>query len=162
MPKEVSLAITNEDAAKLSAQVYALVRACPPGRVTTYGALGKALGYPRGARMIGWIMNETPGQLQVPAQRVISKDGTLTGGWAFGGTEAMRGLLEAEGVTFDEKGRARMKSHEWDPTRDLDPADLARLLEQAPAELPVEPSANLLRLLNRDPASPFSQPTARV
>ena len=74
----------------------------------------------------------------------------------------MRGLLEGEGVTFDEKGRARMKVHEWDPTRDLDPAELARLLEQAPAELPVEPSVNLLRLLNRDPASPFSQPTARA
>src|SRR5205085_5747630 len=87
--KEVSLAITNEDAAKLSSQVYALVRACPAGRVTTYGAIGKALGHPRGARMIGWIMNETPDRLAVPAQRVISKDGTLTGGWAFGGVEGV-------------------------------------------------------------------------
>src|SRR5690349_12863082 len=45
-----------EQASTLSAQVYALVIACPSGRVTTYGALAKAVGYPRGARMVGWIM----------------------------------------------------------------------------------------------------------
>lgn len=151
------MAITNEDAAALCSRVYALVRACPPGRVTTYGALGKALGHPRGARMIGWIMNETPDRLAIPAQRVIAKDGTLTGGWAFGGVEAMRGLLEGEGVAFDEGGRALMKAHEWDPTRDLAPDDLARLLADAPIALPIEPSAGLLRLLNRDAASPFSK-----
>ncbi|CAA9588299.1 MAG: hypothetical protein AVDCRST_MAG18-4340 [uncultured Thermomicrobiales bacterium] len=155
------MAITTEDAAALCARVYALVRACPPGRVTTYGAIGKALGHPRGARMIGWIMNETPNRLVIPAQRVISKDGTLTGGWAFGGVEAMRGLLEGEGVGFDERGRALMKVHEWDPTRDLAPDELGRLLADAPGALAVEPSAQLLRLLNRDAASPFSQPTAR-
>ena len=156
------MAITNEDAAALCARVYAIVRACPVGRVTTYGAIGKVLGYPRGARMIGWIMNETPDRLAIPAQRVISKDGTLSGGWAFGGVEAMRGLLEGEGVGFDERGRARMKIHEWDPTRDLSPDDLAQLLADAPAAMAVEPSVQLLRLLNRDAASPFSQPTARM
>jgi len=151
------VAITTEDAAALCARVYALVRACPSGRVTTYGALGKALGHPRGARMIGWVMNETPDRLEVPAQRVIAKDGTLTGGWAFGGVEAMRALLVGEGVEFDERGRAQMKRHEWDPTRDLEPDDLARLLAEAPIVAPVQPSAGLLRLFNRDPASPFSQ-----
>ncbi len=151
------MAITTEAAAALAAQVYALVQACPTGRVTTYGALGKAIGHPRGARMIGWVMNETPDRLQVPAQRVISKDGTLTGGWAFGGVEAMRALLVGEGVTFDEKGRANMKQHEWDPTRDLPADELTALLAAAPTTLPVAPSAQLLRLLNRDPASPFSK-----
>ncbi len=51
---------TSEQIAMLSARVFALVRACPAGRVTTYGALAKTVGYPRGARMVGWIMNETP------------------------------------------------------------------------------------------------------
>ena len=154
------MAITTEDAARLCAQVYALVRACPPGRVTTYGALGAALGYPRGARMIGWIMNETPDRLAVPAQRVIGKDGRLTGGWAIGGEAAMRALLEGEGITFDDQGRARMKAHAWDPSRDLPPAQRERLLAEA-AAAPVLPSAGLLRLLNRDPASPFRDAAAR-
>ena len=49
----------NNQVATLKAQVFALVKASPPGHVTTYGWIGKALGYPRGARMIGWIMNES-------------------------------------------------------------------------------------------------------
>ena len=154
------MAISTEDAARLCAQVYALVKACPPGRVTTYGALGAALGYPRGARMVGWIMNVTPKELAVPAQRVVSKDGTLTGGWAFGGKEQMRALLEAEGVTFDDRGRVAMRRHERNPATDLDDAERERILAGA-ADLAVEPPVQLLRQLNRDPASPFSEPEAR-
>lgn len=154
------MAIGSDAAADLCARVYALVRACPAGRVTTYGALGAALGYARGARMVGWIMNETPDRLAVPAQRVVGKDGTLTGGWAFGGAAAMRALLEAEGVAFDDKGRVAMRAHLWDPARDLDGAERERLLAGA-GELGVEPSAQLLRLLNRDPASPFAEREAR-
>lgn len=155
------MAISDREAAKLCAQVYALVRACPPGRVTTYGALGKALGYPRGARMIGWIMNETPDRLGIPAQRVIARDGKLSGGWAFGGEAAMRGLLETEGITFDDQGRARMKAHEWDPTRDLSDDERAAILASADATA-FQPPVGLLRLLNRDPASPFSGGETRV
>ncbi len=155
------MAIGTEEAAALCARVYALVKACPAGRVTTYGLLGAALGYAQGARVVGWIMNETPAALEVPAQRVVSKDGTLTGGWAFGGQEQMRALLEAEGVGFDAKGRVNMKAHEWDPARDLDDAERERVLADA-VNLPVEPSANLLRLLNRDPASPFAAREARA
>ena len=66
------MAISRDEAAQLSARVYALVRACPPGRVTTYGALGAVVGFPRGARTVGWIMNETAGHQGVPAQRVVS------------------------------------------------------------------------------------------
>ena len=73
------MSITKEETASLSAKVYALVKACPQGRVTTYGWIAGALGYPRGARMVGWIMAATPAHLNIPAQRVISKDGTLTG-----------------------------------------------------------------------------------
>ena len=46
----------REKVTTLMVHVFALVKACPAGRVTTYSAIGKALGYPRGARMVGWIM----------------------------------------------------------------------------------------------------------
>src|SRR5258706_1741222 len=115
MPDEVSP--TNEQVALLMARVFALVQACPAGRVTTYGWIGKALGYPRGARMIGWIMNEAVHG--VPAQRVISSKGELTGGWAFGGADKMRALLEAEGVTFSADERVDLKRYAWNPSLDL-------------------------------------------
>ena len=146
--------ITREDLARLASQVYALVRACPPGRVTTYGWLGAAVGLPRGARFVGWLMNETPKGASVPAQRVVNAKGELSGSWAFGQRGRMRALLEAEGIVFDEAGRINMKRFGWDPSRDLDTAERERLLADAsPAD--VEPSDHLTALIRDDPASPF-------
>src|SRR5438874_3626779 len=94
---------TTEQVENLMARVFALVRACPVGKVTTYGALAKTIGYPRGARMVGWFMNESPEG--VPAQRVINSKGELSGSWAFGEQGRMRSLLEAEGIVFSADGR---------------------------------------------------------
>lgn len=140
----------NERAASLKAQVFALVRACPAGRVTTYGWIGKALGYPRGARMIGWIMNESAEG--VPAQRVINSKGELSGSWAFGQRGRMRKLLEAEGVTFSEDERVDLKRYGWDPSRDLSAEELQHILDDAAF---AAPSPRLLNLLQNDAASPF-------
>lgn len=146
--------ITRERAGVLAARVYALVRACPAGRVTTYGWIGKALGQPRGARMIGWMMNESPRWANVPAQRVISSKGELTGNWAFGQRGRMRHMLEQEGIVFDADGRVDLKRYGWDPDLDLDTAERERLFTEAEAH-PVEVSDTLMHLLLDDPASPF-------
>jgi methylated-DNA-protein-cysteine methyltransferase related protein len=142
----------NEQVATLKARVFALVRACPAGRVTTYGWIGKALGYPRGARMIGWIMNETPNG--VPTQRVINSKGELSGSWAFGQSETMRQLLEAEGIVFSADERVDMKRFGWDPTRDLSEEELMHILDDA-NNIPVNASERLLYLMRNDPASPL-------
>lgn len=142
---------SRAEAATLVARVHALVRACPSGRVTTYGWIGAAVGYPRGARMIGWIMNETPGGSSVPAHRVINSKGELSGSWAFGQKGRMRALLEAEGIVFDESGRVNMKRFGWDPAHDLSEEDRALLFSAAE---PAEASDHLMHLLWDDPASP--------
>ena len=141
-----------EQTATLKAQVYALVQACPAGQVTTYGWLAKTVGYPRGARMVGWIMNESP--QGVPAQRVINSKGELSGRWAFGQSDTMRQLLEAEGIVFSADERVDMKRYGWDPTRDLTEKELKRILDDA-ADTPVKASERLLYLMRTDPASPL-------
>src|SRR5712691_2740925 len=118
---------TQKQTSALMAQVFALVQACPAGRVTTYSWIGKAVGYPRGARMIGWIMNETP--QGVPAQRVINSKGELSGSWAFGQKGRMRQLLETEGVAFTEDGKVDIKRYGWDPSRDLSEVELKTILD---------------------------------
>ncbi len=142
----------NDQVATLKAQVFALVKACPAGRVTTYGWIGKALGYPRGARMIGWIMNEASSG--VPAQRVINSKGELSGSWAFGQSGTMRQLLEAEGIVFSAEERVDMKRYGWDPTRDLTEEALKHILDDA-SNTPAKPSERLLYLMRTDPASPL-------
>jgi methylated-DNA-protein-cysteine methyltransferase related protein len=146
--------ITHEEARTLARNVFALVCACPAGRVTTYGWIGAALGFPRGARMVGWIMNETPDRLNVPAHRVINAKGELTGSWAFGQRGRMRALLEAEGVVFDENERVDMKRYGWDPARDLSDAEREGILAAAASD-PIDVSDHLMHLLLDDPASPY-------
>jgi len=143
---------TPEQAATLSARIFALVRACPAGRVTTYGALAKAVGYPRGARMVGWIMNETPEG--VPAQRVINSKGELSGSWAFGSPDLMRQLLENEGIIFSEDGRVDLKRYGWEPMRDLSSEELQGILDDA-NDMQYKASSKLLSLMRNDPASPL-------
>ncbi len=145
-----------EQVATLMSHVFALVKACPVGRVTTYSALGKALGYPRGARMIGWIMNEsTEG---VPAQRVVSSKGELTGSWAFGQRGKMRLLLEAEGIVFSPDGHVDLKQYVWDPSYNLSEEERTRILDDA-TDSSIAPSSRLLYLLQNDPASPLRDNT---
>src|SRR5438094_5787409 len=120
--------------------------------VTIHGWIGKALGYPRGARMIGWIMNETPEG--VPAQRVINSKGELSGSWAFGQKGRMRKLLEDEGVVFSEDERVDLKRYGWDPSRDLTEAELNKILDDA-AAIPADASERLVDLMRHDPASPL-------
>ncbi|HZO73115.1 MAG TPA: MGMT family protein [Ktedonobacteraceae bacterium] len=140
--------------AGLKARIFALVRACPVGRVTTYGWLAKCAGYPRGARMVGWIMNESsPG---VPAQRVINSKGELSGSWAFGSPDRMRQLLEAEGITFSDDGRVDLKRYGWDPSRDLTPAQIEEIFNSI-NESSEQPSPKLMNLMRHDPASPFKK-----
>src|SRR5579885_636952 len=143
-----------EQASELKARVFALVRACPPGRVTTYGWLAKAVGFPRGARMVGWMMNESA--QGVPAQRVINSKGELSGSWAFGAPDRMRQLLEAEGIVFSEDGRVDLKRYGWDPSRDLTPTQIEEIFNSS-NESSEQPSPKLMNLMKHDPASPFKK-----
>jgi methylated-DNA-protein-cysteine methyltransferase-like protein len=143
---------TTEQVESLMGRVFALVRACPAGRVTTYGWLAKAVGYPRGARMVGWFMNVSAEG--VPAQRVINSKGELSGSWAFGQQGRMRSLLEAEGIVFSEDGRVDLKRYGWDPSRDLSEEELRGILEHAGTSH-YAVNEQLLGLMRNDPASPF-------
>lgn len=143
---------TYDQATGLKTRVFALVRACPVGRVTTYGWLAKAVGYPRGARMVGWMMNESsPG---LPAQRVINSKGELSGSWAFGSPDRMRLLLEAEGIIFSDEGRVDLKRYGWDPTRDLSQTQIEEIFKSADTSSE-QPSLRLVSLMEHDPTSPF-------
>ena len=60
-------------------RVYQIVRQIPEGRVTSYGAIAKAIGAARSARMVGYAMNASHNLEGVPAHRVVNRNGVLTG-----------------------------------------------------------------------------------
>lgn len=81
--------------------VYAVVKQIPKGKVLTYGDVARAVGAPRCARQVGWALHSNPEFGVIPCHRVVFSDGRITDGFAFGGKEVQKALLEAEGVQFD-------------------------------------------------------------
>ncbi|WPY98283.1 MGMT family protein [Christiangramia sp. OXR-203] len=99
-------------------RVYEVCRQIPEGRVTSYGAIAKYLGAARSARMVGWAMNNSHDK-NVPAHRVVNRNGVLSGKHHFSGTNAMQQLLEAEGVEVKELQVVNFKELFWDPMKEL-------------------------------------------
>ncbi len=96
-------------------RVYEVVRQIPHGKVTSYGAIAKAIGSPQSSRMVGYAMNASHNMEDVPAHRVVNRNGVLTGKFHFDGTNLMQQLLEAEGVKVEENKILNFKEHFWEP-----------------------------------------------
>ncbi|MDR0491597.1 MAG: MGMT family protein [Oscillospiraceae bacterium] len=86
-------------------QVYDIVGQIPYGKVISYGQIARILGRPRAAREVGRAMRHCPEDL--PWQRVIMSDGSITGGIY---ANIRKARLEAEGVAFLPDGRVDMQS----------------------------------------------------
>jgi len=100
--------------------VFAVVRLIPAGRVTSYGAIAEYLGTRGSARMVGWAMNAAHSQVNdIPAHRVVNRNGLLTGKNHFGNPAIMQQLLENEGVNITNDQVVRFEELFWDPMIEL-------------------------------------------
>lgn len=109
----------NTDKSGFFEQVYTVVRKVPYGRVTSYGAIARYLGAPGSARMVGWAMNSAHSQEDVPAHRVVNRNGLLTGKHHFPGTDLMQQLLESENIAILNDTVQDFKILFWDPVVEL-------------------------------------------
>ena len=96
-------------------KVYHVVRQIPFGRVTTYGAIAKAIGATKSARTVGYAMNASHQYDDVPAHRVVNRNGVLTGKHHFPGTQVMQQMLEAEGIKVIDDKIIDFEKHLWVP-----------------------------------------------
>jgi methylated-DNA-protein-cysteine methyltransferase-like protein len=92
----------------MAAAIARTIRLVPRGKVSTYGAIARAAGFPRCSRHVAKVLNQVPG---LPWQRILGAGGriSLRGEYAF----EQRFLLEAEGVQFRGKkaDMARFEHH---------------------------------------------------
>lgn len=95
-------------------RVFAVVAAIPFGRVTTYGAIARAIGQPQGARAVGWALHQADDS-GLPCHRVVNRVGFLSGGWHFGHPDVMADLLHAEGVPFSAPYQVDLEACLWLP-----------------------------------------------
>ena len=100
--------------------VWDVVRQIPEGRVTTYGAIATYLGAKSSARMVGWAMNAsfivTP---KVPAQRVVNRNGMLSGKAHFATPTLMEELLKKEGILVIDDRITNFRDVFWDPVIEM-------------------------------------------
>jgi methylated-DNA-protein-cysteine methyltransferase-like protein len=87
--------------------IAATIRKVPRGKVSTYGAIAKAAGYPRCARHVGRVLRLVR---DLPWQRILGSGGRIS----LRGEAALeqRFLLEAEGVRFRGR-RVDMREFEY-------------------------------------------------
>jgi methylated-DNA-protein-cysteine methyltransferase-like protein len=103
------------------ADVLAVVRQIPKGRVTSYGAIARYLGAARSSRIVGYCMNNAHSvRPKVPAHRVVNRIGMLTGKHHFAYPTAMEELLNKEGVKVKDDQVVDYQKRFWDPATELD------------------------------------------
>jgi methylated-DNA-protein-cysteine methyltransferase-like protein len=100
-------------------KVFEVVKLIPEGRVTSYGLIANYLGSKKSSRMVGWAMNASHKLLDVPAHRVVNRNGLLTGKNHFQPPSKMQELLENEGIIVIEDQIQNFKDLVWDPMVEL-------------------------------------------
>ncbi len=100
-------------------KVFEVVKLIPEGRVTSYGLIANYLGSKKSSRMVGWAMNASHKLLDVPAHRVVNRNGLLTGKMHFVPPSRMQELLEREGIIVIEDQIQNFKDLVWDPMVEL-------------------------------------------
>ncbi len=101
--------------------VYDVVEQIPFGRVTSYGAIARYLSSGAAARTVGWAMNHShEARPDLPAHRVVNRNGVLSGKEHFGRAGRMQELLEQEGVEVVDDRVLRFDELFWDPSRELE------------------------------------------
>lgn len=99
-------------------KVFDVVRRVPRGRVVTYGQVARMIGHPRSARYVGYALhsNPNPGSEDgaAPCHRVVFANGGICDGYAFGGPDVQRAMLESEGVTFLDDRHVDLSACQWD------------------------------------------------
>ena len=111
--------MTKAETLNFYARVYEVTRHIPYGRVTSYGAIARCLGAAGSARMVGYALNGAATLEDVPAHRVLNRNGMLTGKHHFPGTNLMQQLLESEGHEVEEDKLQNFDEKFWDPVAEL-------------------------------------------
>lgn len=101
--------------------VYDLVRLIPRGRACSYSLIAQAIGFPNYSRQVGRIISQADSaETGIPAHRVVNSQGILSGRAAFGSSNEMQRLLEAEGIVIVNHRIKNWKQVRWNPMEEWD------------------------------------------
>ena len=93
--------------------VYETVKQVPAGKVVTYAQVALMSGHVGAARAVGNALHVNPYFGVVPCHRVVNAAGRLAPDFAFGGMDAQRNMLIAEGVEVSDDGVVDLEKYQW-------------------------------------------------
>lgn len=96
------------------------VDAIPYGFVASYGQIALYVGFPRGARQVGWILNATEREphIKIPWWRVINNAGIISiKGTIHNDATVQRKFLQSEGILVDDEFNIDIEHYRWRPTK---------------------------------------------
>ena len=94
-------------------RVFRIVRSIPRGRVMTYGQIAEILGEGYTPRTVGFVMHSSNDK--TPWHRVINAQGGCSTRGIVLPHDKQQRMLEAEGVSFNERGRCDLQKYLWIP-----------------------------------------------
>lgn len=91
-------------------KIYSFVAKIPRGKVSTYKqvALITCINNPR---VVGFALHANKNPFKIPCHRVIKSDGSIAKGYAFGGDNIQKKLLEQERIFFSKEGKVDLKKY---------------------------------------------------
>lgn len=99
--------------------VFEVVKLIPRGRVSTYGAIARYLGAAKSARMVGYALNQCMDRPDIPAHRVVNRNGMLSGKHHFSSDYPMEARLMDEGIAVEDNHVKEFDRLRWDPKQEL-------------------------------------------
>ena len=94
-------------------KIHQIISLIPSGKVATYGQIAEIVGRCT-ARMVGYATSVIPQDSDIPWQRVINYKGGISQRKSGSGGLLQQKLLEAEGIVFNQNGRADLKHYRWE------------------------------------------------
>ncbi len=97
---------------EFSKKVIELIQSVPKGRVATYGLIARLAGNPHGSRRVGWLLHSSTQKYDLPWQRIIKSDGSLSFPEHSQNFIMQKLQLEAEGIII-KNSRVDLKKFLW-------------------------------------------------
>ncbi|MFH0256994.1 MGMT family protein [Vibrio rumoiensis] len=91
--------------------IFYTLNQVPYGKVSTYGMIAKAAGYPGYARHVGRLLANLPEGSKLPWYRVINSQGKIS--LKGNDMERQKAKLLMEGVDVSSSGRINLKKYLW-------------------------------------------------
>lgn len=102
----------NDTRTEFSRKVIELIQSVPKGTVATYGLIARLAGSPRGSRRVGWLLHSSTQKYDLPWQRIIKSDGSLSFPEHSPSFLMQKHQLEAEGIVI-KNNRVDLNQFLW-------------------------------------------------